>query len=62
MTKVPTVLLFDLGGVVVENAGFDRLNALLPAPMAVEELKTRCTNVTAARALGLRAFHVNGLE
>jgi glucose-1-phosphatase len=41
MNNTPTVLLFDLGGVVVENAGFDRLNALLPTPMAVEELKTR---------------------
>jgi HAD superfamily hydrolase (TIGR01509 family) len=37
----PTVLMFDLGGVVVENVGFERLNALLPSPLSTEELKTR---------------------
>jgi glucose-1-phosphatase len=46
----PTVLLFDLGGVLVENVGFERLNALLPRPMPVEELKTRWLASTAVRS------------
>jgi len=37
----PTVLLFDLGGVLVESVGYERFNALLPAPISAEELKTR---------------------
>ncbi len=37
----PTVLLFDLGGVLVENVGFERFNALLPSPIPSEELKTQ---------------------
>ena len=37
----PAVLLFDLGGVLLENVAFDTLNALLPAPMPVEDLKSR---------------------
>ena len=46
----PAVLLFDLGGVLVENVGFDRLNALLPAPLPTEELKTRWLASPAVRA------------
>lgn len=37
----PAVLLFDLGGVLVENVGFERFNALLPSPVPLEELKTQ---------------------
>ena len=48
-TDRPDVLLFDLGGVLVENVGFDRLNALLPAPLPVEELKTRWLASAAVR-------------
>src|SRR5262245_39026142 len=48
MTR-PAVLLFDLGGVLVENVGFDRFNALLPAQMPLEELKTRWLASPAAR-------------
>lgn len=46
----PAVLLFDLGGVLVENVGFERLNSLLPAPMPMEELKTRWLASTAVRS------------
>jgi putative hydrolase of the HAD superfamily len=35
------VLLFDLGGVLLENVGFERFNALLPSPVPVEDLKTQ---------------------
>ncbi len=36
--KEPSLLLLDLGGVLVENAGFGRLNRLLPrtAPLRVQ--------------------------
>jgi len=37
----PAVLLFDLGGVLVENVGFERFNDLLPSPIPTEELKTQ---------------------
>lgn len=37
----PSVLLFELGGVLVENVGFERFNVLLQAPIPTEELKTR---------------------
>ena len=37
----PSVLLFDLGGVLIENVGFERFNALLPSPIPLEELKTQ---------------------
>jgi putative hydrolase of the HAD superfamily len=49
-TSQPKVLLFDLGGVLVENVGFERFNALLPAPMPTEELKTRWLNSPAVRS------------
>ena len=37
----PTVLLFDLGGVLVENATFDELAKLFPAMTDAEALKER---------------------
>jgi glucose-1-phosphatase len=46
----PTVLLFDLGGVLVENVGFERFNALLPTPKLEEELKTLWLRSPAVRA------------
>jgi len=46
----PAVLLFDLGGVLLENVGFERFNALLPAPIPTEELKTRWLMSSAVRA------------
>ena len=42
--------MFDLGGVLVENVGFERLNALLPAPLPLEDLKTRWLASTAVRS------------
>ena len=38
---VPKVLLFDLGGVLVDSAGLKRLPALLPAPMEAEALRRK---------------------
>lgn len=37
----PSFLLFDLGGVLIENTGFARLDALLPAPIGLDALKRR---------------------
>jgi len=48
--KRPAVLLFDLGGVLLENVGFERLNALLPSPMAAEEMKTQWLESPAVRS------------
>ena len=45
----PKVLLFDLGGVLVENVGFERLNALLPTSLPTEDLKTRWLASAAVR-------------
>jgi len=46
----PTVLLFDLGGVLVENVGYERFNALLPSPIPMEDLKTRWLTSPAVRS------------
>ncbi len=46
----PTVLLFDLGGVLVESVGYERFNALLPKPLSMEELKTRWLASPAVRS------------
>jgi HAD superfamily hydrolase (TIGR01509 family) len=51
----PAVLLFDLGGVLVENVGFERLNALLPMSLPLEELKTRWLASTAVRSFEVGA-------
>jgi len=37
----PTVLLFDLGGVLVDNVTFDELPRLLPSPISDGELRRR---------------------
>jgi len=46
-------LLFDLGGVLVRNAGYDRMNALLPAPLETDALKARLLTSPAYRAFEL---------
>lgn len=51
--SAPSCLLFDLGGVLVRNAVFDRLNALLPAPVAIDELKATLLASPAYRAFEL---------
>ncbi len=43
-------LLFDLGGVLIENNGFERLDALLPHPIGIEALKARWLAAPAVRA------------
>lgn len=50
---VTSCLLFDLGGVLVRNAAFDRLNTLLPAPVAIDELKAMLLTSPAYRAFEL---------
>lgn len=46
-------LLFDLGGVVLQNSTFERLNALLPEPMQMPALKQRWLSSAAVRAFEL---------
>jgi len=46
----PAVLLFDLGGVLLENVGFEHFNALLPSPIPSEELKTQWLRSPAVRS------------
>ena len=46
----PSVLLFDLGGVLIENVGFERFNALLSSPIPLEELKTQWLASPAVRS------------
>lgn len=53
--QYPAVLLFDLGGVLVENVGFERLNALLPRSLPLEDLKTRWLASTAVRSFEVGA-------
>lgn len=45
----PRVLLFDLGGVLIDNPGFARLNELLPQPLPWLELKERWLRAEAGR-------------
>ena len=45
----PRVLLFDLGGVLLESVGFERLRELLPAPLEAAQLKARWLSSPAAR-------------
>jgi len=46
----PAVLLFDLGGVLLENVAFERLNVLLPSSIPSEDLKTQWLASPAVRA------------
>ena len=39
--EMPALLLFDLGGVLVDNTGFERLGSLLPAPTDAPTIKER---------------------
>lgn len=43
------VLLFDLGGVLIENVGFQRFGALLSRPMALNEMKLNWLRSPAVR-------------
>ncbi|HJU30225.1 MAG TPA: HAD-IA family hydrolase [Hyphomicrobiaceae bacterium] len=38
---LPRVLLFDLGGVLVDSAGLQRLHTLIPAPLEAEALRRK---------------------
>lgn len=52
MTTI-SCILFDLGGVLVRNAAFDRLNALLPASMELDALKAKLLASPSFRAFEL---------
>ncbi|WEN14886.1 HAD-IA family hydrolase [Rhodanobacter sp. AS-Z3] len=49
----PSFLLFDLGGVLVDNAGFARLSQLVPVPMAPDALKQKWLTSPAVRLFEL---------
>lgn len=51
--KPPALLLFDLGGVLVENTGFERLNALLPQPLGDADIRERWLGSAAVRQFEL---------
>ena len=46
-------MLFDIGGVLVENVGFARLNSLLPTPLDEIELRERLLHATPWREFEL---------
>jgi HAD superfamily hydrolase (TIGR01509 family) len=53
--STPSLLLFDLGGVLIENATFTRLNRLLAAPLDSATLKARWLASLAVRQFELGA-------
>ncbi len=46
-------LLFDLGGVLIENSGFERLSALLPETIGIDALKQRWLESSLVRSFEL---------
>ena len=46
-------LLFDLGGVLIENSGFEKLNALLPEAIGIDALKQRWLDCSLVRSFEL---------
>ena len=52
MTSAP-FLLFDLGGVLIENSGFEKVNALLPEAIGVDALKQRWLESSVVRSFEL---------
>jgi len=51
--EAPLLMLFDLGGVLVENVGFSRLNRLLPGRPGAGELRERWMQSQAVRRFEL---------
>jgi glucose-1-phosphatase len=51
--RTPSLLLFDLGGVLIENATFERLNLLVPEPLDIATLKDRWLASSAVRRFEL---------
>lgn len=48
--QTPTpLLLFDLGGVLIENSTFERLNRLLPEPLEADAMRSRWLHSSAVR-------------
>lgn len=56
----PSLLLFDLGGVLIENAVFDRLQILLPTPPERAQLKQRWLDSLAVRRFELGELSATG--
>ncbi|MDH3377522.1 MAG: HAD-IA family hydrolase [Gammaproteobacteria bacterium] len=50
---VPTVILFDLGGVLVDFAGYRRLESILQGPIDADELRVRWLSSAAVREFEL---------
>lgn len=53
----PKVLLFDLGGVLVDSSGLRELPALLPAPMRPEDLRRKWVSSAAVEAIRDGTLH-----
>lgn len=51
--SAPSLLLFDLGGVLIENSAFESLNRLLPAPLDAVTVKHRWLASAAMRRFEL---------
>jgi putative hydrolase of the HAD superfamily len=51
--EAPKLMLFDLGGVLVENAAFGRLGRLLPGSPGAEDLRGRWMRSSAVRRFEL---------
>jgi len=51
--NTPALLLFDLGGVLIENATFERMNSLLPQPLDGVSFKERWLCSSAVRRFEL---------
>ena len=57
--SAPSLLLFDLGGVLIENSAFESLGRLLPEPLDVETLKHRWLTSSAVRRFELAEISPN---
>lgn len=51
--KSPSVLLFDLGGVLIENSGFENLNHMLPQPLDDQIIRERWLRSASVRRFEL---------
>ena len=52
-TRPPTLLLFDLGGVLLENTAFDALTQLSSSPLGLGDFKERWLSSPAVRSFEL---------
>ena len=57
--SAPSLLLFDLGGVLIENSVFESLGRLIPEPLDIETLKHRWLASSAVRRFELAEIAPN---